>query len=252
MRPSSYRERAYREGVQRPFEILVGMAPGARREIGDILGCRLRAEASPEAEAWSIINHDLRGLQARTHHLAEKMSPFSRNNNWWEIVTRTASRMKIRFYPGIRDVDVEQLIFEHASAAAMRRWQAQDRELQKIASVNRSLTESLSYVLPPNVARFVLYACACRSAKRDAERHEERISRALAWMSEHFVPPALTFSMAAGLRFLRERFREIVRFWRDSDAFGARGSSQGKLVSAIAAIYLFDLVQRELDGVALN
>ncbi|MFO0981839.1 MAG: hypothetical protein U1E76_08880 [Planctomycetota bacterium] len=247
MRPSSYRQRAYREGVQRPFEVLASMTPGARVEIADILGCRLRTGSSPEAEAWSIINHDLKGLQARTHHLAEKMSPFARNNNWWEIVTRTASRMKIRFYPGIRDVDVEELIFEHASRAAMQRWRSDRTKLNAFATQNRSLIESLSYVLPPNVARFVLFACACRGA---GSRHDERFSRALAWVSEHFVPPALTFSMAAGLRFLREGFREIVRFWRDSDAFGA--SSEGKLVAAIAAIYLFDLVQRELEGFALH
>jgi hypothetical protein len=227
------------------------MTPGARREIADILGCRLSPrQSSPEAEAWFIINHDLKGLQARSHHLVEKMSPFARNNNWWEIVTRTAQLLRIPFYPGIRDVDVEQLIFEHASSAAIGRWRKEARlvQLQDVTSRNRCLLESLSYVLPHEVASFLLLACVSRDAQGPPVRSEDRLPRALAWLSEHFVPPALSFSMASGLRFLRDRFREIVRAWRDSDAFGAKRSNAGKLVAAIAAIYLFDLVEQHLTG----
>src|SRR5262245_1017568 len=194
-----YWERANREGVRRPFEILVPMTPGARREIADILGCRLSPrQSSPEAEAWFIINHDLKGLQARSHHLVEKMSPFARNSNWWEIVTRTAHLLRIPFYPGIRDVDVEQLIFEHASNAAIGRWRRHaGHELQDVTSRNRCLLESLSYVLPQEVASFLLLTCVTRDAQSPLGRSEERLPRALAWLSEHFVPPALSFSMAA-------------------------------------------------------
>ncbi len=96
-----YRQLAQAQGVLRPYDILVRMHPSNRRLVADLLGCNLGPCIDPHAQAWRIINQNLRGLQARTHTLPEQLSPFARNNNWWEIVTRTARRLGVRFYPGL-------------------------------------------------------------------------------------------------------------------------------------------------------
>ena len=110
--PSTYRRLAQAQGVVRPFDILVRMEPAGRKLVADLLRCNLRHYETPHAQAWRIINQNLRGLQARTHTLPEQLTPFSRNNNWWEILTRTARRIGIKFYPGVGEKEVERLLFE--------------------------------------------------------------------------------------------------------------------------------------------
>src|SRR5262249_15142739 len=108
-------QRARCEGVSRPRQILSRMAPGLRSEGAATRRPECRRPGEAVVEAWDIIHRDRSGLQARTHSLPEMVSPFSRNNNWSEILLRTASRLRIEVDPSLSATKLEKAIFEHMS-----------------------------------------------------------------------------------------------------------------------------------------
>ncbi|HKD99596.1 MAG TPA: hypothetical protein VKE69_01195 [Planctomycetota bacterium] len=89
------RRHAEREGVVRPFEILVSMDPDSRARIAAHLGVRIsHLEEDPSREAWAILHRDLRGMQARGHVALERLLPI-RNITWIEMLRRTARWLRI-------------------------------------------------------------------------------------------------------------------------------------------------------------
>jgi hypothetical protein len=139
----------------------------AQRDRGHPRLPPLAEAVEPRGRAWFIINHDLKGLQARSHHLVEKMSPFARNNNWWEIVTAHGAAAA---HPVLSGHPRRRRRAAHLRARLQRghRSLAQGArlvQLQDVTSRNRCLLESLSYVLPNEVANFLLLACVSRDAQ---------------------------------------------------------------------------------------
>ena len=233
---------AEEQGVARPFAILSRMTGDLRREIASVLGIYFHGPApAPEEESWDIINRDLRGLQARTHSIPERVSPFSRNNNWWEIVTRTARRLRICFYPGLRDKEVERLIFHRLADRVVERLdpavvEALDRFAERCPGLARALT---SIPLPPNGVRLVIAGIVgCRTSPPEgvARRLERRLG------CELWIP-----TITRGLDYLLDRLEEVVRGWRELSAFDRLLPRKARRVATVlAALYLHDAASESL------
>ena len=106
---SPFKEKALKEGMIRPFLVLVSMRPSKRNRISNELGWSsipsalfgayllsvflliiffLFSAGDAHAEAWEIVNQNYNGLQARLNSTAEKLNAFGRNVTWIEAVER--------------------------------------------------------------------------------------------------------------------------------------------------------------------
>ncbi len=218
----SWRDLAHQQGVLRPFWILARMPAANRLRIARLLGCRIDTRSSAEAQAWRIINQNLRGLQARTHNVLEQLSPFSRNNNWWEILTRLARRCGVRFYPGLSDEEVERLLFDHFADAVAGQFAVRGADPLAVPGVDPELTQALdSLHLTPNGMRALLGTLLASAP----------VQRSWAWMA----------AMSGGLRIVYERLETICANWL---ALGRDNTS--RVCAVVATIYLHDLVERSL------
>jgi hypothetical protein len=243
----SYRELAKAQGVVRPFDILVRLHPLTRRRLAAMLGCRLGMRVHPPAEAWCLINQNLRGMQARTHTLPEQLSPFAQNSNWWEIVTRTARRLRVRFYPGLDETAVERLVFERFASsfvAASAARQAED--VDHIAAAHPLLPQLMSSLrLSRDAARSVLSALALTTVRADGGVRDgcQRIAE---WLCRH-LPWSWTHPISHGLQLLQPKLTDIFASWIE---WGRRVDPGARLGAAVAVIYFQDLVDRTLDEYA--
>jgi hypothetical protein len=237
-----YRGLAEAQGVARPFDILVRMHPASRRLIADLLGCRLGNTLDPYAQAWRVINQNLRGLQARTHTLPEQLTPFSRNNNWWEIVTRTARRLGVRFYPGVPEQEVERLVFERFAQSFAQTNVAPEREVvDALAEASPDLQQAMmSMQLSPDASRSVLSALAIATARHD-QGLREGCQTMRDWLRAH-LRWQWAVSISTGLRILQGKLTDIYRGWTSRYA-----GRFGKVSAAVAVIYFQDLVDRTLE-----
>jgi hypothetical protein len=245
---TTYRHLAESQGVVRPFDILLRMPAESRRLIAQTLDCPLGSLTDPEAESWFIINRDLRGLQARTHHLGEQLSPFSRNNNWWEIVTRTAIRCGVKFYPGLKDEEVERLLFEHlADLFVQRLAEADIRAIDEIAEANPEFCQAIASLrLSRNATRAVLTAIALATT-RTGESLRDGAAKASDWIRSWSRTHTWTFSVSAGLRLMRQKLAEIYAAWQSRGLAEPPVGNTSKVCAALAAIFLQDLVDRTLE-----
>ncbi len=241
---STYRSLAVSQGVVRPFDILLRMGDANRRLVAGLLGCNLDTSIDPQAQAWRIINQNLRGLQARTHTLPEQITPFSRNNNWWEIVTRTAQRNGISFYPGVEEAEVERLVFERfardfVQADVMREADAVD-SLADAHPVLRQVMASLE--LSRDATLSVLSGIAFATARAD-DSLRDGCYRAADWFRGHLRWP-WAVSISSGLGLLQEKLTDIYGSW----AKRCRNSgTAAKVATAVAMIYFQDLIDRSMD-----
>merc|ERR1712137_230209 len=90
-RESVYREKANKEGVLRPFLLLVSMPPMLRNQISCQLGWSIFAEdyfGDSHAEAYHILNDSRSGMQARANQSYERLNPLAHNCNWYDILIR--------------------------------------------------------------------------------------------------------------------------------------------------------------------
>lgn len=228
------------QGVQRPFEILRRMPERSRLLLGRLLGCALREGDAAEAQAWRLINQNLRGLQARTHRLPETLSPFARNNNWWEIVTRTARRLGLRFDPGMKDEEVERLLFDrlaHQFAARCLRDGVEPETF--LAELHPTLSRAIASLdLSPDGTRALLggllHSADGGDAREGANRVTDWLRRALPW--------SWTTSISTGLRVLQQRLCDVYEDWVTQSPW--RASNYGKVGTALAVIYLHAVVDR--------
>lgn len=235
------------QGVVRPFEILVRMPHDGRCLIANLLACEFRPFEPPEAQAWRIINQNLRGLQARTHRLPEQLSPFSRNNNWWEIVTRTARGLNVKFYPGLRDQDVEALLFERLSDLFVQEHFADGAEVvEAIERSNPEFVQAISSLrLSPNGRRTVVSAIGMAAVRAD-ESLREGVQKVSDWI-RHGIRWSWTATISTSLKLVKQQSTDIYRTWVKR-GFGKRLKSNSARVSAaVAVIYFHDLVDRTLE-----
>jgi len=235
------------QGVERPFGILLRMPEASRLLIGRLLGCTLRCGESPEQQAWRIINQNLRGLQARTHRLTEQLSPFARNNNWWEIVTRTARRWGLRFYPGLKDEEVERLLFEHQAAEFVRRELPRGEDAgQSLAELHPLLSRAIASLgLSDDGTRALVAALLRGAAAAPADAHDGA-SRLTAWLKAT-TPWLWTTSISTGLQRLQQRLGDVYEAWLAQRSPACASVNYGKVGLALAAIHLHGLVERTCE-----
>lgn len=237
-----YRGLAEAQGVARPFDILVRMHPASRRLIADLLGCRLGHTLDPYAQAWRVINQNLRGLQARTHTLPEQLTPFSRNNNWWEIVTRTARRLGVRFYPGVPEQEVERLVFERFAQSFAQTNVSPERDIvDSLAEASPDLQQAMvSMRLSADASRSVLSALAIATAPDDPDLREGCQS-VRDWLRA-YLRWSWAVSISSGLSMLHGKLTDVYTGWTSRYA-----GRFGKVSAAVAVIYFQDLVDRTID-----
>jgi hypothetical protein len=234
------------QGVERPFRILLRMPESSRLAIGRLLGCDLRGCELPESQAWRIINQNLRGLQARTHRLPETLSPFARNNNWWEIVTRAARSCGVRFYPGLKDEEVERLLFDHCAAEFVRRAFAEEQDPERfLVEFDPTLGRAICSLGLSRQGTHALVAALLRAATGPQGDAREGANRLTDWL-RRAMPRSWTTSISTGLRMLQQRLGEVYESWLQGLLPWARGN-YGKVCAALAVIYLHDVVERTLD-----
>ena len=242
-RRSDYVEMAQAQGVERPFRILTRMPEGSRLMIGRLLGCHVRAGDLAELQAWRLINQNLRGLQARTHHLHEQLTPFSPNNTWWHIVTRTASRCGLRFYPGLKDEEVERLLFDYLASEYVKRFVRSAEDLdQMLWELDPNLGRAIaSLELSPDGTRVLLASLMRAAAPGDDPR--EGANRLADWL-RYAIPRSWTTSISLGLRVLQQRLGNIYEGWVRMGLVPWAHRNYGKVSTALAVIYVHDLVDR--------
>lgn len=243
---SVFRVLAESQGVVRPFDILVRMPPQERYLIARLLGCRLRT-VHPEAQAWRIINQNLRGLQARTHSWPEKLTPFSRNNTWWDIVTRAARRMGIHCYPGLPEEEVERLLFDRIAETLVQRHAPEERAvLDALPESCPELGQAIrSLRLSRNAARTVLSAIALSMAEADASVREGAV-RMSQWLRDS-ISWSWRVSVAAGIRLLREGLSLAYRAWASRGLPSRLRGNFSRVWAALAMIHLHDMLERALE-----
>jgi hypothetical protein len=242
-RPNDVLAMAQAQGVERPFRILVRMPEGSRLLVGRLLGCHLRAGEAAEQQAWRLINQNLRGLQARTHHVFEQLTPFSPNNTWWHIVTRTARRCGLRFYPGLKDEEVERLLFDHFASEYVKRFVASAEDLDRmLAELDPNLGRAIASLdLSPDGTR-VLVASLMRTAAPNADPREGA-NRLADWL-RRAMPRSWMTSISLGLRVLQQRLGGIYESWVSFGLVPWAHRNHRKVSTALAVIYLHDLVDR--------
>ncbi len=240
---------AGRQGVERPFDILLRMAPESRRIVADVLGCRVERSQPPDEQAWRIINESLRGLQARTHSLQAQLTPFSRNHNWWEIVTRAASWLGIRWYPGLKDEEVERLVFERFAEAFVARNLANDAEtIEALVGRNTDFDLALrALCLSRNGTRTVWSALVLGTLRTD-QGLRDGVAKIGDWLCHH-LRWAWPAPLSSGLRLLHQRLAGVFHAWVSRSADAPRSRNARRVCTALALIYFQDLVDKTLAEV---
>lgn len=235
------------QGVERPFRILLRMPESGRLLIGRLLGCAVRRGDSAEAQAWRLINQNLRGLQARTHRLPETLSPFARNNNWWEIVTRTARRCGLRFYPGLKDEEVERMLFDHLAGEFLAHQQGvgDDPEVY-LRECDPSLGRAIASLGLTPAATRALVVAVLRSAAGAGGDVREGANRMSDWLRAA-MPRSWTTSISTGLRVLKQRLADGYESWVTQGVQRWAGGNHARVGVALAVIYLHDVLDRTLE-----
>jgi hypothetical protein len=95
-RPSEWRAKAYERGMLRPFLLLVSMSPRVRFQVGISLGWSMIKELDEfgevHAEAYDILYHAHKGMEARCEEFWETLNPTKQvGKTWYELLHRISS-----------------------------------------------------------------------------------------------------------------------------------------------------------------
>ena len=251
--PRSFRDRARRQGVERPFDILMRMSPASRRIVADVLDCRVDGVDDAEEQSWRIINESLRGLQARTHSLQAQLTPFSRNHNWWEIVTRAAGWLGIRWYPGLKDEGVERLVFERfaESFVAENLHHGTDEgtdELESVVVHNTDFDLAIRALRLSRNGNRTVWSALVMGTMRADQSLRDGASKIGDWLCHH-LRWAWPAPMSSGLRLLQQRLAGVFHAWVSRAQVLPRSRNARRVCTALALIYFQDLLDRTLAEV---
>lgn len=238
------------QGVERPFDILRHMPERSRLLLGQLLHCDLQPGESAEFQSWQLINQNLRGLQARTHSLPEQLSPFARNNNWWDIVTRTARHCGLRFYPGLNDEDVERLLFEHFAEQFVQQLD-DDREQGLLAELHPTLEAAINSLGLSEAGRRALLATLLRGIGDGHADAREDMNRLRDWLRAA-LPWSWTTSVSQGLGLLQQRLHDICRAWIAQGTMSWARTNYGKVGTALVVIHLHALIEHTREQFELH
>jgi hypothetical protein len=248
-----FRSRAIAQGVIRPFHLLASMGVNPRQAIARLLDVSLeKAGGDRCAEAWLIINSDLRGLQARTHGPDRQLLPL-RNHNWWEILLSIARRLGLSIYPGLSELEVERIVFDHLAMRVLRDLPSSERnDLEALALNLVSVTDALRRLgLSAEGTGFVLAALHRMSqAAPGLRRMDDPLDRTRAFLGSNLVERGMMPSISRTFRFLRERLDDIADAWSSMDAVRSHmGRSLRAVLTTLAVLHLFSALEEATEEV---
>ncbi|MCC6672810.1 MAG: hypothetical protein IT458_17230 [Planctomycetes bacterium] len=248
---TKHRTLARAQGVLRPLEILIRMPVERRQLLAQLLGCRFDPAESAEQQAWRIINQNLVGLQARTHSLPEQLTPFSRNNNWWEILTKAARWCGLRFYPGMSDEEIERMLFEHCATSLVARSSLPGEALvTTVAETHpRFSTAVRALRLSVDGTCALLLALLRPLAGRDGDLRE-----GLNRLTDRLRPRLGLWwvtSLSHGLRAVQQLLTYVFHSWTAWGPALLPRRNLARVCTAVALIHLQDRVDRTLDEMDL-
>ncbi len=220
-----------------------------RRELARTLGVRLGPAAGPAAEAWAIINRDLRGLQARTHRLAERVSPFARNNTWVEIVQRTARRLGVDPCVLTSVREVERRIFERVAEVAVSRLPREElRELDRLSEASPGFYLALSALrISKNGVRFVLTGLSHLAALAGTGTRAGSLQLGH-WLNRRIHAVSLPPSVTRGLALVDALCRALVVAWRNLPVLRDIGPRNWRVIATVlAAIHFQSVLAEDLE-----
>ncbi len=90
---SPFKERAVRDGLIRPFLVLVSMRPSKRNRVSNELGWSCIPSplfGDAHAESWEILAASTLGLLSRLNSTVEKLNPMQRSLTWIECLERVS------------------------------------------------------------------------------------------------------------------------------------------------------------------
>ncbi len=250
-RPTSL---ARRQGVLRPFEALAAMPSSLRNRVARVLGVRLdRQKGDARAEAWRIVNADLRGLQARSHRLDRTLLPL-RNHNWWEILLSTGSRLGLEVYPGLSEREVERLVFDRFARRLVDALESAELEILDLVQRDTpAFSDALDRLALSSEGRFAVLAGLHRVAQAAPPEDlaaDSASRRTAAFLRAGIDRAGVLQSASRSLRFLRDALPPLVSAWeavtvvRETPARSARA-----LAVALGAVHLFGVVSEVVEEV---
>lgn len=239
---SSCERLAQLEGVERPFRILVRMPQDARMRVAQLLGCWVHEADAPDRQAWRIINQSLRGLQARTHHLGEQLTPFSRNNDWRRILERAARRCGLELDAGLDAQVLERRLFEHLADAWVRQHLLHDDPEQLLNQLHPNLDRAIrSLGLSRNGRSAIVVGLlhAMDHARKDPREGMNRLTDFLRLA----MPWTWTTSISTGCRILSQRAWEICEAWLVHGLGPWARTNYGRVCAVLVALHLYSVLE---------
>jgi hypothetical protein len=241
------RRRAVEQGVRRPFEGLAAMDDALRARVAGVLGVALReTRGDARAEAWRILNADLKGLQARSHRPDRMLLP-RRNHNWWEILLATAGRLGLDVYPGLSEREVERLVFDRVARRTIDGLEAAEVEvLDLVAREAPAFSDALDRLGLSTEARLVVFAAFHRIAQASptlAGAADAASRRSAAYLRAGMDRAGVLPCVSRTLRFLKDALPHVLAAWeavvvaRQALPRSARG-----LALALSALHLHGVV----------
>jgi len=120
MRDSPARQMAQKEGLLRPFLLLVSMSAALRSILGVQLGiCALSEDHFGDAhqEAWQLLAHPEAGLRARCRSAWDRINPFGGFPSWLAILTFVAQTHFVPSYLAWHDLFTSEKLSKAEAAA---------------------------------------------------------------------------------------------------------------------------------------
>ncbi len=236
--------KAREERVLRPLRILAAMQKEQRREIAEFLEFEFAEESlgNPKAEAWEIINCDLRGLQARTHEWHHTISPFSGNNSWHEILTCVAEGLKLDMSDRARDQVLESAICEAVAKGALEEMEpAQRMEVDRLIAIEPGLVERLrDQGLRPNTVKLVMSG-ALRAAEAGGFGTFVTAVKAAAWLNRTVGTKIVMSTATKAVATAMQAVNVALWVWLAVDILDLLfGTSVMRVAPVVAQIHLFD------------
>jgi len=112
-RNSTFKAKAFEEGMIRPFLYLVSMHPISRNHIADTLGVKIFGipdAGDAHAEAWYIINHNIKGIFASTSSTVETLNPLKANPDWYKCLRRAVSEIYPTALKSFKSLETSQTL----------------------------------------------------------------------------------------------------------------------------------------------
>lgn len=241
---SSFYDMAKEQKVLRPYNILKSMEQNARHEMATHLGFRFEPSSigDPSAEAWEIINCNLKGLQARSHSWYETLNPFAGNSSWLDILQRVADFCEISYSKYTSEADLEYLICEYLALKAFE--QLSDEEKKELDEFSMMEPEYIKKIqkagFGPIMTKLIVKGTFA-AAKAGGFGTYITAVKAAAWLNRNLGTTIVMSSVTTGLKAVLRTVNVALWAWLAVDVLDwLFGRSEGTIMPVILQIHMQD------------